>query len=474
MIPAGLAFTLAYVPAKLAAVDTTRALLEGLSRDNGVSSEPKLKHAVEFARKATQIERKIAAEEVQVAIRKAAAAGVVLPALPETAEAWPAWREALEIAIGANVDEGGRLGLGLGQRAFDLMFAWCRAERLAYLRAAHADHPVLVDQATRRVPEVAAAWAELDLAVKASGRPLLEVRRESLADWITHAPAPDAVKNIGSSSSFAKMVDWIKLFDTIVANFARDLDVPVDAPPSRPASAEEEQLVAAIIANPDDDALRHRFADLAAERGDPHAELVRVQFAELATGDTSHLTRARELVHSHPEWSAPLTALGARDVKFTRGFPSEITIDLDPLLANANELFSLAPITTLRVRGGLAGRGAELASLPQLVKLTVLDLADQRFGDADFEALVKSSRLTRIRTLILHQNEISARGVDALAAATHTMPALTSVDLQLNPADPTDEAHFYNETDQEYLPTPEGKALETKYGRLRWLHPGDK
>ena len=92
---------------------------------------------------------------------------------------------------------------------------------------------------------------------------------------------------------------------------------------------------------------------------------MREQLAEPAS-DQGTALESRQRIDSHPEWSAPLVALGASDLRFTRGFPSEITIDLDSLVANADQLFALAPITALRVRGGLAGRGPELASVRQL------------------------------------------------------------------------------------------------------------
>ena len=41
-----------------------------------------------------------------------------------------------------------------------------------------------------------------------------------------------------------------------------------------------------------------------------------------------------------------------------------------------------------------------------------------------------------------------------------------------NPADPVDRLEYYDETNTHRVPTAAGKALEAKYGRLRWLHPG--
>jgi len=46
------------------------------------------------------------------------------------------------------------------------------------------------------------------------------------------------------------------------------------------------------------------------------------------------------------------------------------------------------------------------------------------------------------------------------------------VNLDGNPADPVDRLEYYDETHQHAVPTEAGKALEAKYGKLRWLQRG--
>jgi len=472
MVSPSLAFMLAFVPGKLAGIDASRALLERLLKDAAVTADRELKHAVEFATKSTQIERKIALSNVEEIFANASKAGVAMPALPLNAGGWPAWGDEAATALAPHLDASGVLALRVGQHAFELLRAWSRAERIAYLRAARAEHSVLVEEAAHRVTDTTTAWRSLEHALVTSGRPLLEVALETLNEMIRRAPPADAVKVPTWSSAFSAITSWIEDLEENMGWLARDLDVPIDPAPRTPPTPEEEQLVAEIIANPDDDELRVRFAELAAARGDVRAELVREQLAEPPSKEGTAL-ESRQRIDSHPEWSAPLIALGARDLRFTRGFPSEITIDLDALIANAEKLFALAPITVLRISGGIGGRGRELAAVRQLAQLYVLDLSKQGVTDSDLQALLDSSFLARLRTLTLHQNPITDAGVEALVAATPAMPALRNVDLQLTRAkDPSDRHEYWDDHDQYgyWKPTERGKELEATYGRIRWFH----
>jgi hypothetical protein len=166
--------------------------------------------------------------------------------------------------------------------------------------------------------------------------------------------------------------------------------------------------------------------------------------------------------------------LGARDIKLDRGFPWEITIDVTPFLDQAEKLFALAPLTSIRLRGGLAGRGAALAGLRLLAKLDALDLQEQGVTDRDIDALAASPHLSGLRYLNLTRNRLTDAGIETLVASTH-LGALERVVLDFNPgADPVDRLEYYNETQQEPVPTDAGKALEKKYGPRRWFHPHER
>jgi hypothetical protein len=300
-------------------------------------------------------------------------------------------------------------------------------------------------------------------------------------DWLRKAfgwaPQPDATSSDTFSSSYAEITDWRQGLDDILLNLPSDLDVPLDPDPTSQPSPEEKRLFAEILARPDDNEPRRRYAPLAAQRLDPRAELIQEQFAILecdARGELHHgrhPERVHQLLVSHPEWTADLIELGAHDVKFDRGFPDQITIDVDLFLENASELFARAPITYVRLRGGLAGRVAMLARLPQLAKLTALDLYEQGVADADIAALATSPYVSRLRFLNLGRNRLTNAGIETLVASTH-LPALERVSLELNlGADPVDQLTYYDETHQEPIPTDAGRALEQKYGTRRWFHP---
>lgn len=90
-------------------------------------------------------------------------------------------------------------------------------------------------------------------------------------------------------------------------------------------TTDEDAFLDGIRAQPDDDALRLVYADWLEERGDPRAELVRVQ-CELARLDVRRSRRRelerreRELIGEHfDEWIAPLMDAGAASVRIERG-----------------------------------------------------------------------------------------------------------------------------------------------------------
>ncbi len=193
MLNGGLAFTLAYAPAKLDAIEATQALLAKLGADAG---DAKLKHAIEFAGKATQIERTLAEQKVGAA----------------------------RTAAGGAVADADNLGTRMGKAAYALLLAWGRAERIAYLRASNPTHAVLAAEAAARVPEVAKAWDELQAVITSSGHPALAARRDKLVKYMTFAPKPDATTSTTfTDGAYAEMVDFIKTLDVQLAAFAKDL-----------------------------------------------------------------------------------------------------------------------------------------------------------------------------------------------------------------------------------------------------------
>ncbi len=168
------------------------------------------------------------------------------------------------------------------------------------------------------------------------------------------------------------------------------------------------------------------------------------------------------------EWNARLRSFGARDVKVTAGVPAEVTIDAQALLARGKDLLAAAPVRRLKVRNA-KGRVADVVRSPLLAAVEALDLDEQGVTDEDIIALAASPHASRLTQLDARFNVLTERGIEALAASPH-LKELEVVNLEPNQLDPVDRIEYYNETNTHYVPTEAGKALEAKYGRLRWLH----
>ncbi|MBL8938072.1 MAG: TIGR02996 domain-containing protein, partial [Archangium sp.] len=82
-------------------------------------------------------------------------------------------------------------------------------------------------------------------------------------------------------------------------------------------------LLAAIYANPDDDAPRLVYADWCLERQDPHGEFITLQFKAAKSKEESK--REAELQKKHgTTWLGALAKVTLKDVTFRRGFPSKV------------------------------------------------------------------------------------------------------------------------------------------------------
>ncbi|MCB9674899.1 MAG: TIGR02996 domain-containing protein [Alphaproteobacteria bacterium] len=130
------------------------------------------------------------------------------------------------------------------------------------------------------------------------------------------------------------------------------------------ASRTEADLLAAVYANPDDDAARLVYADALTQRGDPRGELIGLQL--LAKPAAAQKKRAEELLQSHRlGWLGPLAPIfDARDLTFERGFPvggwlSAVT-PLD-LLQSATGCDVWRTFRWLNVRGAAPGYSEMLA-----------------------------------------------------------------------------------------------------------------
>jgi uncharacterized protein (TIGR02996 family) len=116
-----------------------------------------------------------------------------------------------------------------------------------------------------------------------------------------------------------------------------------------------DDLLQAIIENPDDDALRLVFADSLEDHGElERAEFIRVQI-ELAKLPN---TRRPELEQREPELLAKNESEWVKPIRhcvvswtFHRGFIAEVTVTVDMYKEHTVELLNLAPIRRMWVDG---------------------------------------------------------------------------------------------------------------------------
>ncbi len=443
MLSPGTAYLLAYLPAHRLAHAARKDLVER----NAATTETELKHAIEFARKALKVGDSIFAETDKRLAELAGKHGLALPleaerirallTAPVLQAAWKAGETARRVAITANL-----------------------TAQIAHLRCASPDDAGLRTQAEQQANTLKASADQLTADLTATGLPLVIDLADNVADQIrltlNLTPA--------TPGGYRELNGLVRDVDDFIQLKEDALDAAPPAPPSAPPSAEEEALLTRIIATPSDVGLRLEFAALAEHRNDARATLIRLQLTAI---DDDADSSAMDLIRSHPEWSARLSELGARDIAFGGGFPAQITIDAATLLVRGAELFAAAPLRRLRVRAA-KGRVGEVVRSPLLATIEWLDLDEQGVTDDDVIALGASPHAARLRWLYLRFNLCTERGVDAIAASPY-LKQLYAVNLEPNAADPVDRVEYYDETHQHAVPTEAGKALEAKYGQLRWL-----
>ena len=245
-----------------------------------------------------------------------------------------------------------------------------------------------------------------------------------------------------------------------------------------------EQLVHAVIADPDADAPRQEFAAWGAQVGDRQAELTRIQLAEArerrvgTTADANRLyAEARALIERYGEvWARDVLAIASHP-RFFRGFVEAVVLDVPTFLARAPELYAIAPIRSV-VFVDAGPHIDALAASPHLARLVSMEFYNRSqsapLGDHGLRTLVQSPYLDKLTLLQLAWNEITREGVEALAASKK-VPHLRDVALGNNPVGKVGEEYAEDPLTFEIVRNsislpPLGQELEMNYGSLPWLH----
>lgn len=127
--------------------------------------------------------------------------------------------------------------------------------------------------------------------------------------------------------------------------------------------SDEEALLAAIIANPDEDTPRLVFADWLDENGQPdRAEFIRLQIERASTPGLVNEVRQRLLTREttllsryRKEWLRPFQKLlQPKTCKFQRGFVDYVEAEASFYLRSAAELYRMTPVRELLLHNASA------------------------------------------------------------------------------------------------------------------------
>jgi uncharacterized protein (TIGR02996 family) len=207
----------------------------------------------------------------------------------------------------------------------------------------------------------------------------------------------------------------------------------------------EESSLAAILENPDDDALRLIYADWLEEHGQPErAELIRVQCrvaCEERSGnwnpdDVRELKlRVDELLDAHKEkWTAGVKVPGVDWIEFRRGFPEHLILCAEAFVKDGRRFTEQTPLSSVTLHN-VAGHAEQLASCSHLRAIKHVTIQDGRLGDEDVVALSLSPHFSKLMELILEgdrdtrgRTEVGNEGLRHVASASFA-PQLTRLEV---------------------------------------------
>lgn len=180
-------------------------------------------------------------------------------------------------------------------------------------------------------------------------------------------------------------------------------------------------FVHTILEQPDADAPRLVFADWLEERGDPLAELIRVQ-CDLAQAKPSDprsqplRLRERELLEDHDDkWLGPIREMGLSG-RFHRGLLEVAITGAQRLFECAEQLFSLPWVLHIELRDPAIDSDSltRLAGSPYFARLQRLDLSRSYVGNSGLLALSRSPYGCSLTQLNLKHIQVSSDGLRAI------------------------------------------------------------
>ncbi len=207
-----------------------------------------------------------------------------------------------------------------------------------------------------------------------------------------------------------------------------------------------DALLAAILAQPDEDVPRLAYADWLDETGaEPErarAELIRVQIElhrkPAGERDLALELREKRLLAAHgAAWLAPLQAeggplCGLAHGQFRRGFVEVVWMSAGWFVTCAETLFARVPARELRVTTTAIEELTALAACPYFPRLNALDLSDRGLGDAAVDAFTRQPASAALAVLRLRGCALTDASARRLASAGFDWP-LRELDVTHNP-----------------------------------------
>ena len=197
----------------------------------------------------------------------------------------------------------------------------------------------------------------------------------------------------------------------------------------------EDELLAAIVAAPDDDAPRLVYADWLSERGDPRGEQIAVEIAlARAAPDAPERGRLVERAEALRASIAEPTVDGiAVEFRSTRGMIEHAKLALDALLARERELFAVAPVLrSIEVTGVDESTVAALLARSWFSQLRSLEMSWHVPGAA-VVALARSPAARGLERISIHHASLPLSAFAALGASDH-LAGLRELDVSLSGA----------------------------------------
>jgi uncharacterized protein (TIGR02996 family) len=177
--------------------------------------------------------------------------------------------------------------------------------------------------------------------------------------------------------------------------------------PARSTPTSGDRLLAAVLADPGDDAARLVYADFLTQSGDPRGELITVQCA-LATArrrDRTALSRrAKALLRAHRRTWTRAASQVALECELRRGFVAAIKATASTFATRGAVLFERDPVEELVISKPSGAGLRQLADAPHLARLRAIHFSSPLAltSDAvvdDLRAFLRSKHLAKVPAL---------------------------------------------------------------------------